>query len=94
MEPDKHYHVAVVAWRNDRLGLTSACIKCSPDEDIELGAERFAHLYFSDTEGWGHHAWHYGRIADHILVLEQSAAHEPSYTIDQSSLHAVVLKND
>ncbi len=88
------YHVAVFAWRADKPGLISACIKCSPGEDIAVGAEKFAHLYFPDADGWEHHAWHYGRIADDIIALEQVAAHAPSYTIERADIKSTVLTHD
>jgi hypothetical protein len=88
---DSYYHVAVIAWSKEGLGLKSAFIKCSPDEDIDIGAERFALLYFPAAEGWSHHTWDYGRIADDIIALERLAAHDPSYVPEHTDIETTVL---
>jgi hypothetical protein len=90
---DSYYHVAVIAWHADGLGLKSACIKCSPDEDIAVGAEKFARLYFSDAEGWSHHKVQYGRIADDIIALERFAAHAEGFA-PEHPIKTTVLYND
>ncbi len=90
---DSYYHVAVIAWHADGLGLKSACIKCSPDEDIALGAEKFALLFFPLADGWSYHKTHYGRIADSIISLEQFAAHVEGFT-PEHPMKTTVLTND
>lgn len=77
---DKYYHVAVWALRPQGMGIKSAHIKVSPGEDVDVGVKLFAHIYFPDDDGWHDHAWDYGRIADDIIALERSAAHDPLYT--------------
>mgnify|MGYP001586371665 FL=1 len=90
---DSYYHVAVIAWHADGLGLKSACIKCSEGEDIALGAEKFARLFFKEAEGGSHHKVQYGRIADSIISLETFSAHADGFT-PEHPMKTTVLYND